>query len=200
MPTISDSKFRDNRRIGTGREGNREQTGAEGGGLQLRFGAPITLFGTEVVLGPEHLAALATIGVLGGVEAAIATVVLFLGYLYLKANPLTAADPGQAGARRAARRPRVREPGIIGALKYFLGPLPEGPVFSAGEPAEEATTGGAPVEAMGSKVDPAKTPKTPPAPAAPAVETEADKRRSAAAREAAAKRAMARAAAPPPAS
>lgn len=143
---------------------------------------------------------------MGGVEAAMATVVLFLGYQYLKANPFQPeADGGQAGsARSAARKRRAwkdREPGVIGAIKYFFGPLPEGPVFSAGEPSGEQQfqADGTPVEAIGTKrVAPGAATGRGAAskqPAVPAVDTAADKARSAAAREAAAKRAMERAAA-----
>tara|TARA_B110001452_G_scaffold213739_1_gene184517 strand:+ start:805 stop:1281 length:477 start_codon:yes stop_codon:yes gene_type:complete len=149
------------------------------------------------------------IGVLGGVEAAMATVVLFLGYLYLKANPFQPeAAEGQAGGARSARKRRAwkdREPGVVGAIKYFFGPLPEGPVFSAGEQQfqgeeQQFQADGTPVEAIGAKrlaPGSAATGKGAASkqPAAPAVDTAADKARSAAAREAAAKRAMERAAA-----
>ena len=128
-------------------------------------------------------------------QAAIATVVLFLGYLYLKANPVAPADAaGRAG--RPVRRRAPREPGVLGALRYFFGPLPEGPAFAPGGAQDEAAPGatGPPVEAIGAKRAPATQTKPPPAPA-PAVETAADRARSAAAREAAARRAEARAAA-----
>ena len=136
----------------------------------------------------------------------MATVVLFLGYLYLKANPFQPeAAEGHAGGARSARKRRAwkdREPGVVGAIKYFFGPLPEGPVFSAGEPGEEQQfqADGTPVEAIGAKrlaPGSAATGKSAASkqPAAPAVDTAADKARSAAAREAAAKRAMERAAA-----
>ena len=118
---------------------------------------------------------------------------LFLGYLYLKANPIVPADAaGQAG--RPARRRAPREPGLLGALRYFFGPLPEGPLFVPGEAQDEAALGdaGTPVEAIGTKRPPAT--ETKPA-AVAAVETAADRARSAAAREAAARRAEARAAA-----
>ena len=71
--------------------------------------------------------------------------------------------------------------GIIGTLKYFFGPLPEGPAFAPGEPSDEqaAPSGGRPVEATQPPVQ-----QPPKAPAAPAVETAADRARSAAARDA----------------
>ena len=186
--TPNHSTYRDNRHIGASRPGEDDGTGA---GWRPRLGAAITLFGSEVTLGPEHVLGLVTIGVLGGVEVAIATVVLFLGYLYLKANPLIPADAaGQAS--RATRRRAVREPGVLGALRYFFGPLPEGPAFVPGEAQDEAApSGGTPVEAIGTM---RPTPETKPAAAAaPAVETAADRARSAAARDAAAKRAEERA-------
>ena len=117
---------------------------------------------------------------------------LFLGYLYLKANPVAPADAaGRAG--RPARTRAPREPGVLGALRYFFGPLPEGPAFAPGGAQDEAAPGatGTPVEAIGATRAPATQTK----PAAPAVETAADRARSAAAREAAARRAEARAAA-----
>ena len=43
--------------------------------------------------------------------------------------PVDAA--GQAGRPKRKRAPR--EPGLLGALRYFFGPLPEGPVFVPGE-------------------------------------------------------------------
>ena len=190
MPVTPDhSTYRDNRRIGGGAGSSGPP--AAGAGWQPRFGGAIILFGEEVTLGPEHLVILVTIGVLGGVEAAIATVLLFLGYLYFKANPLETAA-GQGAGPRTARRRVVRQPGIIGTLKYFFGPLPEGPAFAPGEPSDEqaAPSGGRPVEATQPPVQ-----QPPKAPAAPAVETAADRARSAAARDAAAKRAMERAAA-----
>jgi len=131
--------------------------------------------------------------------------VLFLGYLYLKANPIVPADAaGQAG--RPARRRAPREPGLLGALRYFFGPLPEGPLFVPGEAQDEAALGdaGTPVEAIGTKRPPATETKPAAVAAAvavavavavAAVETAADRARSAAAREAAARRAEARAAA-----
>ena len=129
-------------------------------------------------------------------QAALATVVLFLGYLYLKANPIVPA--GAAGrAGRPARRRVPREPGLLGTLRYFFGPLPEGPLFVPGEAQDEAARGdaGTPVEAIGTKRPPATETKPAAAAAAPAVETAADRARSAVAREAAARRAEARAAA-----
>ena len=135
---------------------------------------------------------------LGGVEAAIATVVLFLGYLYLKANPITPAGADGPAGQRRQRRPAVREPGFVGALKYFFGPLPEGPAFVPGEdtddqpqPLQQAP----PSSSGGRAVQQATTPQPKKQPAVPAVETAADKVRSAAARDAAARRAMERAAA-----
>lgn len=121
---------------------------------------------------------------------------LFLGYLYLKANPVAPADAaGRAG--RPARRRAPREPGVLGALRYFFGPLPEGPAFAPGGAQDEAAPGatGPPVEAIGATRAPATQTKPPAAAPAPAVETAADRARSAAAREAAARRAEARAAA-----
>ena len=134
-------------------------------------------------------------------QAALATVVLFLGYLYLKANPIVPA--GAAGrAARPARRRVPREPGLLGTLRYFFGPLPEGPLFVPGEAQDEAARGdaGTPVEAIGTKRPPATETKPAAVAAAvavavAAVETAADRARSAAAREAAARRAEARAAA-----
>ena len=64
--TAGDS-YRDNRNIGAGRP--RDDDGGGGGaGWRPRLGAAITLFGSEVTLGPEHVLGLVTIGVLGGVE------------------------------------------------------------------------------------------------------------------------------------
>ena len=125
--TPNHSTYRDNRHIGAGRP--REDEGGVGAGWRPRLGAAITLFGSEVTVGPEHVLVLVTIGVLGGVEvrpsqrlhtlrqqhraprlqpcvsqAAIATVVLFLGYLYLKANPIVPADAAGRAGRPARRR------------------------------------------------------------------------------------------------
>lgn len=135
----------------------------------------------------------------------MATAVLFLCYLYLKANPFQPeAAGGQVGGARSARKRRAwkdREPGVIGAIKYLFGPLPEGAAFSAGEPGDEQEfqADGTPVEAIGTKrpAPGAATGKGAASkqPAAPAVDIAADKARSAAAREAAAKRAIERQAA-----
>eukprot|EP00320_Phaeocystis_rex_P019780 CAMPEP_0119069994 /NCGR_PEP_ID=MMETSP1178-20130426/33340_1 /TAXON_ID=33656 /ORGANISM="unid sp, Strain CCMP2000" /LENGTH=177 /DNA_ID=CAMNT_0007051801 /DNA_START=22 /DNA_END=551 /DNA_ORIENTATION=+ len=177
MPvTPNHSTYRDNRHIGAIRDDNT----TAGAGWRPRFGAAITLFGSEVTLGPEHVLVLVTMGVLGGIEAGIATVTLFLGYLYLKANPVIKADT-VGKAERPVRRRAVREPGVLGALRYFFGPLPEGRAFVPGEAQQELPpSGGTPVEAIGTK---RPAPKA--NPAASAVETAADKARSATAREAA---------------
>ena len=60
--TPNHSTYRDNRNIG------RPRNGDGGAGWRPRLGAAITLFGSEVTLGPEHVLGLVTIGVLGGVE------------------------------------------------------------------------------------------------------------------------------------
>ena len=64
--TPNHSTYRDNRNIGGRR--NDYGSGDGGAGWRPRLGAAITLFGSEVTLGPEHVLGLVTIGVLGGVE------------------------------------------------------------------------------------------------------------------------------------
>ena len=66
--TPNHSTYRDNRRIGAGQP--RDDGGGAGAsaGWRPRLGAAITLFGSEVTLGPEHILALVTIGVIGGLE------------------------------------------------------------------------------------------------------------------------------------
>lgn len=66
--TPNHSTYRDNRQIGGGRPSNDDGSGGGGAGWRPRLGAAITLFGSEVTLGPEHVLGLVTIGVLGGVE------------------------------------------------------------------------------------------------------------------------------------
>ena len=64
--TPNHSTYRDNRNIGRPR--NDYGSGDGGAGWRPRLGAAITLFGSEVTFGPEHVLGLVTIGVLGGVE------------------------------------------------------------------------------------------------------------------------------------
>ena len=63
--TPNHSTYRDNRNIGRPRN---DGSGDGGAGWRPRLGAAITLFGSEVTFGPEHVLGLVTIGVLGGVE------------------------------------------------------------------------------------------------------------------------------------
>ena len=59
--TPNHSTYRDNRNIGRPRNDSGSSDG--GAGWRPRLGAAITLFGSEVTLGPEHVLGLVTIGV-----------------------------------------------------------------------------------------------------------------------------------------
>ena len=139
-PLYREAARRGERRVGDDAELYRRNRGIGGAAandapaaaaFRPRLGSTVTLFGREVALGFEHLSVLLVAGVLGGVEVAIGIVVLYLGYLMLSAAPpvVPAADAAGGVPRRGA--PRPREPGLIGALKHFFGPLPEGAAVSA---------------------------------------------------------------------
>ena len=139
-PLYREAARRGERRIGDDAELYRRNRGIGGAAandappaqtFRPRLGSTVTLFGREVALGFEHLSVLLVAGVLGGVEVAIGIVVLYLGYLMLSAAPpvVPAADAAGGAPRRGT--PRPREPGFIGALKHFFGPLPEGAAVSA---------------------------------------------------------------------
>ena len=101
--TAGDS-YRDNRNIGAGRP--RDDDGGGGGaGWRPRLGAAITLFGSEVTLGPEHVLGLVTIGVLGGVEVRPSH-----SYTQEAATlPIPSRlQPEDALRRAASRRPSIR--------------------------------------------------------------------------------------------
>ena len=116
--------YDDNRRIG----GSRRQ--ADAPTRPLRLGAAITLFGVEVTLGLEHLAAVVLAGVVAGVEGVCALVILFLGFLYMRNAPDEPVQPTARGS--GPRAPVAREPGIIGFVKYLFGPVPEGAAVTIG--------------------------------------------------------------------
>ena len=102
--TAGDS-YRDNRNIGAGRPRDDDGGGGGGAGWRPRLGAAITLFGSEVTLGPEHVLGLVTIGVLGGVEVRPSH-----SYTQEAATlPIPSRlQPEDALRRAASRRPSIR--------------------------------------------------------------------------------------------
>ena len=108
-----DSSYEANRRIG----------GAAAAAAPFRpphLGATIELFGVPVTLGLGHLACAVLAVIFGGVEAVCALVILFLGVCFLTATPAPEPAPPSDGRPR----PRLqREPGILGTLRYFFGPV-----------------------------------------------------------------------------
>ena len=175
-PLYREAARRGERRIGDDAELYRRNRGIGGAAandappaqtFRPRLGSTVTLFGREVALGFEHLSVLLVAGVLGGVEVAIGIVVLYLGVLFLRATPpvVPSAD-GAGGAAPRRRAPRPREPGIIGALKHFFGPLPEGSAVSAVQEDEAALAAASPSPSGGQVYSaPARTAGAAPAPA-----------------------------------
>jgi len=192
---MASAPYDENRRIGRAPE----RPGLAGGGFRPTFSATLTLFGEDVTLGLGHLFAVFATGVVAGTEGVVALVVLYLGFLYMKSAPPTAAAtaPGAGTARTRPRQPRA--PGIAGWLRHAFGPLPEGPAITIGgaEDSGEATAAPAPAQAVGRPAVPAAAPAGRAlggASCSSAASTASPDARAAAARAAAARAAAARAA------
>ena len=187
MPSINDSSYDRNRRVGSG--GASSAGGDVGGGtgdsFRPRLGATLQLFGSPVTLGPEHALALLLTYVVAKLEGVIALVVLFLAWFYMKSQP----DDEPAAASRPRSAPRQqRRPGLWGALMHFVGPVPEGaPVTLAGADEVQDAPQQPVVSPSKPGAEPAAIPKPTPAPWTAADEAKASATRAAAARAAAAR-------------
>ena len=192
MPTLNDSAYDRHRRIG-----QRDEPNAN---FRPQLGATLELFGVPVTLGPAHALVLLAAAVVGGVEGVMAVIVLFLGWIYMKSMPTQDAAGGvaTAGASNAPRRPRERQPGLWGAIMWFVGPVPEGQAIAMGEALQSDDVAARPVNSASQRqaaTASAAAASAPPSAAAVAAASAADAAKAAAARAAAARAAEARAAA-----
>ena len=119
MPTLQDRAYERHRRVSGGQNDDAH--------FRPRLGATIELFGTPVVLGPQHALGCLAAAVFAGFEGVLAVIVLFIGWIFLKSQP--EADAGMAEgdiSTQSVHRRRERAPGIWGAIMHFVGPVPEG--------------------------------------------------------------------------
>ena len=186
MPALNDAYER-NRRISSADD-------PHGPTFRPRLGATVELFGSPVTLGPQHALGLIGAFAFAGLEGVFAIVVIFLGFLLLRSQPLSPTPPDGA-ATGGAPAPRQRQPGLWGAIMHFIGPVPEGAAVTLGNglggdddgASASVSSGGRAVEAAGHST--ARSTAVPPSSASdrPFDETKAKATRAAAARAAAAR-------------
>jgi hypothetical protein len=192
MPTIQDSAYDRNRRIGRPTEA--------AGGFRPRLGTELEIFGTPIALTPVHALVVLGTAYFAGTEGLFALLIVFLGWFLMKAMPAAEA-PAVAHGSAGRTAPRPRRPGLWGWIMHFVGPVPEGAAVTVSEALSEGTAelSGGSFQPAGAAAGATGVPRAARA-AAPkkedsAASAEAERARSAAARAAAARAAAARAAA-----
>lgn len=129
MPALNEpSAYDRHRRIGGGGTGE--------AAFRPRLGATVELFGSPITLGPQHALALLCAYVMASLEGVLAIIMLYLGFLLLRAQPAVDVAAAGNGASAAAtpvnRLPRQRQPGVWGTIMHFIGPAPEGQAVTLG--------------------------------------------------------------------